>query len=218
MSKSRISFFLSGIFLLSFFLSGCALVIQKGRRSDLEKIESLKNELSELRSTKSILEKRLSEEIKDKEVKLEMKDKGLVITVLTEVLFDSGKDILRESSYPILDKVVKVLNREALGHQVGIEGHTDNVPIKYSGWKSNWELSSHRALSVLHYMVNKGVFPDRLSAVGYGQYRPVASNDSEGGRQLNRRVEIVILPRLVKKLNISDNTGVEGKVPEEILK
>ncbi len=218
MNKSRIFFFLSGIFLLSFFLSGCALVIQKGRRSDLEKIESLKNELSELRSTKSVLEKRLSEEIKDKEVKLEMKDKGLVITVLTEVLFDSGKDVLRESSYPILDKVAKVLNREALGHQVGIEGHTDNVPIKYSGWKSNWELSSHRALNVLHYMAGKGVSPDRLSAVGYGQYRPVASNDSEEGRQLNRRVEIVILPRLVKKLNIPDNTGVEKKSTEEILK
>ena len=93
-----------------------------------------------------------------------------------------------------------------------IEGHTDNQPIKYSGWKSNWELSAHRALSVLHHLKDTGIAPERLSAIGYGEYRPVASNQSTQGQQLNRRVEIVILPRLVKKLDLGHGYR------EEILK
>ena len=131
-----------------------------------------------------------------------MEERGLVITVLAEVLFDSGKTELRQESFPILDKVAKILKEELRSHNVGIEGHTDNQPIKYSGWKSNWELSTHRALSVLHYLEEKGISPARLSAIGYGEYRPVASNDTPEGRQLNRRVEIVVLPRLVKKLEM----------------
>ncbi|HEC69806.1 MAG TPA: flagellar motor protein MotB [Candidatus Omnitrophica bacterium] len=195
------------------YLSGCALVVQKGRRSDLEKIKQLEQELAELRSAKTLLEERLSKEIRDKEVKLKMEERGLVITVLAEVLFDSGKAELRQESFPILDKVAKILKEELRNHNVGIEGHTDNQPIKYSGWKSNWELSTHRALSVLHYLEEKGINPSRLSAIGYGEYRPVASNDTPEGRQLNRRVEIVVLPRLVKKLEVE-----EPEAREEILK
>ena len=210
-------------FLLISFLGGCAVVIQKGRRSDLDKIKSLKGtvtglegevsgleqELSDLRNAKSLLEKKLSEEIKDKQVKLEMQEKGLVITVLGEVLFDSGKAVLRKESYPMLDKIASILKRQLADHKIGIEGHTDNQPIKYSGWKSNWELSAHRALSVLHHLQEAGISPDRLSAIGYGEYRPVASNRTPEGRQLNRRVEIVILPRLVKKLDLGENYGEE---------
>ena len=93
---------------------------------------------------------------------------------------------------------------------VGIEGHTDNVPIKYSGWKSNWELSSARAMSVLHYLIDDhGINPPRLSATGYGEYHPVETNDTAEGRQKNRRVEIVILPKTTKQV---------GTVPEENLK
>jgi chemotaxis protein MotB len=68
-----------------------------------------------------------------------------------------------------------------------------------SGWKDNWELSAARALSVLRYLVDdKGVGPERVSAIGYGEYRPVSENDSAAGRKLNRRVEIVILPKYAK--------------------
>ena len=213
-------------FLIVSILSGCALVIQKGRRSDLDKIKTLKGEvtglsgeltdlereLAELQSAKSLLESKLSQEIKDKQVKLEMQERGLVITVLGEVLFDSGKAVLREASYSMLDKISSILRRQLSEHKIGVEGHTDNQPIKYSGWKSNWELSAHRALSVLHHLKEAGVSPDRLSAIGYGEYRPVASNQSTPGQQLNRRVEIVVLPRLVKKLDL------EESYREEILK
>jgi chemotaxis protein MotB len=110
-------------------------------------------------------------------------------------LFDSGKAKLRKDSYLKLNKVVDVLNTTVADLNVGIEGHTDNRPIKKSGWKSNWELSTARALSVLHYLSDKGVSEPRLAAIGYGEYKPVASNDTREGRQKNRRVEIVILPK-----------------------
>jgi chemotaxis protein MotB len=95
----------------------------------------------------------------------------------------------------MIDKLYKFLNDTVHDLSVGIEGHTDNQPIKYSGWKSNWELSSARALSVVHYLQDeKAIVPERLSAIGHGEYKPVESNDTKEGRAKNRRVEVVILP------------------------
>lgn len=207
------------ITLIIFFFSGCTFIFQKGRRSDVQKIEELTAQLNELDQTKKLLEERLSTEIKDKQVRLQMMEKGLVITVVGDLLFDSGKAKIRTEAYPLLGKIAKVLEENVPRNNVGIEGYTDNRPIKYSGWKSNWELSTARALSVLHYLVNeKGISPDRLQATGYGEYHPVASNDTKDGRQLNRRVEIVILPQLTK---VQEGQAVKGgglKEPEENLK
>ena len=186
------------VFLIVVFLSGCTVVFQKGRRSDLERIESLEQELDELRNARALLEERLSDELAQKQVSVKMEDKGLVITFIAEVLFDSGKAKLREDSLPILSKVARILNEEVPDYAIGIEGHTDNEPIKYSSWKSNWELSTARATSVLHHLEEKGIEPTRLSATGYGEYKPVASNATAEGRQKNRRVEVVILPKYTK--------------------
>ncbi|MCK9573469.1 MAG: OmpA family protein [Candidatus Omnitrophica bacterium] len=182
------------------FVNGCAVIFQTGRRSDIERIKTLEKELEELRQTKGLLEQTLEQEIKDKQVRLSMEEKGLVITFVSEVLFDSGKASLKPASFSSLDKVAKILVNNVPGNNIGIEGYTDNEPIKRSKWKSNWELSAHRALSVLEYLEEKGVNSNRLSASGYGEYKPVASNDTAQGRQLNRRVEIVILPKTVKKV------------------
>lgn len=181
------------------FLNGCMVVFQKGRNSDLEKIQSLEDELNKLNKTKSILESRLMQEIEDKKVSLGMAKKGLVITFVAEVLFDSGKAKLRAESLPILDKVIRILKETVPYNKVGVEGHTDNEPIKHSRWKSNWELSSQRALDVVHYLEKKRIDPVRLSAIGYGEYQPIRANDTDEGRQINRRVEIVILPKILKK-------------------
>lgn len=188
------------LILISFGLTGCTFIFQKGRRSDAEKITKLKKELSELERAQAELEDRLKREIEDQQVKVQMLERGLVITFVAEVLFDSGKDKLRTESLETLGKVSNVLNTTVRDLNVGVEGHTDNVPIKYSGWKSNWELSSARALSVVHYFIDEqGVDPRRLSAIGYGEYHPVASNETKEGRQKNRRVEIVILPKAAKQ-------------------
>lgn len=206
------------ILFVSINLSGCTFIFQKGRRSDARKIEELSAQLEELNQTKRLLEDRLSTEIQDQQVKLEMLEKGLVITVVGDLLFDSGKADIRPEAHIILGKVARVLKENVADYNVGIEGHTDNQPISQSGWKSNWELSSARALSVLHYMLNeKGIAPNRLSAIGYGEYRPVSSNDAKAGRQLNRRVEIVILPKITKVKETSSKTqeslrGTPGKI------
>lgn len=206
----KTSLILIVIFLL--FLNGCTIVFQKGRRSDIEKIEILESELQELRGAKGLLEDRLSQEIEDKKVKLTLVRKGLVITFVAEVLFNSGKAKLRNDSLPILDKVVEVLKETVPANKVGIEGHTDNEPIKHSRWKSNWELSSQRALSVVHHLERRGIVSGRLSAIGYGEHQPVASNDTVEGRQLNRRVEIVILPRTAKEKMGDKTSGTEEEL------
>ncbi|MFH1782408.1 MAG: OmpA family protein, partial [Candidatus Omnitrophota bacterium] len=95
---------------------------------------------------------------------------------------------------------------------IGIEGHTDNEPIKYSGWKSNWELSTARATSVLHYIVDeRGIAPERVSATGHGEFKPVSSNDTEDGKRQNRRVEIVVLPKNIEKIQADMQKIVERK-------
>ncbi|MFH1406985.1 MAG: OmpA family protein [Candidatus Omnitrophota bacterium] len=195
--------------LLSFVISGCAVGFYKSNPKDKETIGQLSSEVDrlkklkedesrQLRDTMSALERELRKEIDEKQVRLEMAERGLVITFVTEILFDSGKTDIRLEGKQALDKVVSVLLERNIQQSIGIEGHTDNEPIKYSGWKSNWELSTARATSVLHYLQKKGLRPERLSATGYGEYRPLASNATVQGRQKNRRVEIVILPKYTK--------------------
>ncbi len=168
--KTRMTIFL---FLAMFALSGCTY-IQKARRADeLEqentnlryRLEQLKKEkakeaqriiedkdreLSDLEKAKLELEEALKKEIGEYKAKLQMTERGLVITFLSEVFFDSGKDIVRSDGKETLQKVAQVLNQNVPNSHVAIEGYTDNEPIKHSGWKSNWELSSGRALAVLH--------------------------------------------------------------------
>ena len=114
-------------------------------------------------------------------------------------MFDSGKAELKKEAFPVLDKVAGILKKEVPDKNIGIGGHTDNVPIQYSNWKSNWELSAARATNVLHYLEEKGVSPRRLSATGYGEYRSVTSNKTSVERAENRRVEIIILPEYGRK-------------------
>ncbi len=199
------------IFVILLNFVGCTVIFQKGRRSDIEKISTLSQEIDDLSKSKAILEERLQKEIASKEVSLSMQDRGLVVTFLSEVLFDSGKDDIKKGAFGSLNKVAAVLLDSALDMTVGVEGHTDNEPIKHSGWKSNWELSGARAMSVLNYLISKGVNPQRLSFIGYGEYRPVASNKTAAGKKQNRRVEIVILPNLAKDREL-DNAKVEQQM------
>lgn len=189
-----------------FALSGCAVGFYKRSPNDMRKIEDLKAEVErlkllreqenrELEAARAELEKRLRGE---KGVSVAMSERGLVVTFVAEVLFDSGKAKIRPEAHQVLDKVTKVITEKVSDRNIAVEGHTDNEPIKYSGWKSNWELSTARATSVLHYLEERGISPKKLQATGYGEYRPVASNDSAEGRQKNRRVEIIILPKMSK--------------------
>ena len=191
-------------FLILIVLCGCIASAQKDVRPVIEETADSYRLPDELDQARQILQQRLQEEISGKSVELQRSEKGLVISFQADILFDSGRSKIRPEAYATLDKVSRVIIENVGGLRIGIEGHTDNEPIKASGWKSNWELSAARALSVLHYLEDeKGVAGWRLSATGFGQEQPVADNTSKEGRQLNRRVEIVIIPGISRVKEIA---------------
>ncbi|MGO9014708.1 MAG: flagellar motor protein MotB [Dissulfurispiraceae bacterium] len=116
--------------------------------------------------------------------------RGVVVTFSDSVLFASGSAELKPEIFAVLEKLSKLLS--TVPGKIAIEGHTDNVPISSSKYSSNWELSTARAASMLHFFIEKGIDPANYSIAGYAEFRPLASNATEEGRQKNRRVEIVI--------------------------
>lgn len=140
------------------------------------------------------IEKKLVKEgsLTSDQVSFKIDERGLVITFLDEVLFDIGKADLKPEMLPVLDSLAEVLG--TINNSVRIEGHTCDLPIHTDRFPSNWELSAARAIAVLRYLVEeKDISPQKLIAVGYGQYRPLVPNLDEEHRRKNRRVEIVIL-------------------------
>lgn len=119
----------------------------------------------------------------------------MVIELPQDILFRSGSAALSQDGVRTLREVGQVL-AGLEDRRFQVEGHTDNVPIATDRFPSNWELSAARAISVIRVLLDAGVPPDRLSGAAYGEYQPVASNDTPEGRQLNRRIEIVMLPNL----------------------
>lgn len=117
-------------------------------------------------------------------------ERGLRLILNESILFDSGSAVLKDRAKELLSQIVPVIKR--VKNRISIEGHADNVPIKNVRYPSNWELSVARAMSVLMYFVKENkIDPSRLSASGYGEWRPIASNVTPEGRTKNRRVEII---------------------------
>ena len=119
--------------------------------------------------------------------------RGLEIRLLTdEVLFDSGSAQLKPQSAPLLSKVSELLHLSP-DHDISVEGHTDNVPIRGSVYPTNWELSTARASGVVRFLIEHGAQMMRMSASGYAALHPISNNTTDSGRTRNRRVEIVLL-------------------------
>jgi chemotaxis protein MotB len=151
--------------------------------------------LAEVQGTYDELVGKLEEEIQRGEVKIsELKGK-LTVNVVDKILFDSGQAALKPAGVKVLQQIGDIL-KTAADKDIQVEGHTDNVPIRGTltqVYPSNWELSTARATTVLHFLQEKvGISGERLSAVGYGEYRPISSNGSAEGRALNRRIQIVL--------------------------
>ena len=126
------------------------------------------------------------------DVSISSSPQGLVMTLSNHALFDSGIADLSLEARPLLENIGAVIAKT--DYLVRIEGHTDNIPIRTERFPSNWELSTARAVNVLRYFIdNHGVPSQRLSAVGFGEYQPLVSNDSQEHRALNRRVEIIFI-------------------------
>ena len=125
-------------------------------------------------------------------VSTNVEDRGLVISLKDTVIFDNAKADIKPAIKPRLIELGKFLNQ--IDNFVRVEGHTDSVAMHSSQFDSNWELSSARATNVIKLFISQsGVIPKRLSAVGYGEFRPVADNKTELGRSRNRRVDIIIM-------------------------
>lgn len=147
----------------------------------------------DLREVREKLAVALDEEGVATEIGLQLDSRGLVVSIATDdVLFASGSPILQPEGVALIGVIAPILGE--FQNEVRIEGHTDTVPLDSNGY-TNWNLSTDRALSVLDVLVDGGfdLKPSRFSATGYGEYRPIASNDTEPGRQTNRRVELVII-------------------------
>ncbi|MCK8826306.1 OmpA family protein [Natroniella acetigena] len=131
------------------------------------------------------------EELED-DVRLEMTDRGLTIHFTGKVLFPLGEATIRESAYDILDRIAGFI--KTIPNDVAVEGHTDNLPISNPKFPSNWELSTTRATNVVRYFIEQQeINPERLFAAGYSKYKPIEPNDTPKNRELNRRVDIIIL-------------------------
>lgn len=117
----------------------------------------------------------------------------LQVRALEGILFDSGSAAIKPAGARVLSKIAREV-REIPDHSVRVEGHTDPVPISTARFPSNWELSVARAAGVVRFLIEQGLEPDKLSAVGFGPYQPIADNDTAAGRARNRRIEIVLVP------------------------
>ncbi len=117
--------------------------------------------------------------------------KGIKIIFRSPVIFDLGKAELKPEIISVLNAVARVI--KDMPNEIMVGGHTDNKPIVSGEFRSNWELSTARAFSVIRYFIEQGVDSRRLSAIGYGEYRPLYPNDTEEHRAYNRRIEIDII-------------------------
>jgi chemotaxis protein MotB len=117
-------------------------------------------------------------------------DGKLTIAIRSDILFSSGAAQLSADAQPVIRLLGKVLGDFPV--DVRVEGHTDNVPVAGAQFPSNWELSATRAASVVHLLISEGVQPARLSAIGYGEFHPVAPNNTVDGRNANRRVVLSV--------------------------
>lgn len=125
-------------------------------------------------------------------VEVTQDSRGVILQLRDNVLFETGQADIKPESKTILEKINDLINK--FPNNIIVEGHTDNIPIKNYKYESNWELSTERAVNVLRYFVQvKNQSPKRFAAAGYGEYRPIASNDSDSNRAKNRRVSILIV-------------------------
>ncbi|HYU46607.1 MAG TPA: flagellar motor protein MotB [Terriglobales bacterium] len=134
----------------------------------------------------------LTAEIKRREIALRREPDGLIISLREVGFFESGSAEMKSASQAAFDQIATMLRQR--DYRLRIEGHTDDIPIHTARFSSNWELSSSRATEIVRLLiVRDGFAPNRLSAAGYAEYHPLASNGSAEGRGMNRRVDIVIL-------------------------
>ncbi len=178
------------------------------QRQANEEYRKRAEQLEQIRQRFEILQQKLKK-LTELGLKVQVRDNRMLIQLPGNVLFDSGKDTLKASGLEILSQVAAVLRADPdlSQREFQVAGHTDNKPLVSSPYKDNWGLSAMRARSVLAYLTASGakgggLDPSHWSAAGYAETDPVATNDTEEGREQNRRVELVVLPNVEEMLNL----------------
>ena len=179
----------------------------------MKRIGELRRRLAELEAAQRATEARaalfkdltlkLRKQIDDGDLELVVRDGRMVLLLPNDVLFDTGRTELKPAGKGALEAVAAVMTSMPNRH-FQISGHTDNVPIHNAMFASNWELSAGRALRVVHFLVGQGVTESNLSAAGYSEIDPVASNASPEGRRKNRRTEITLQPNIDELVKIPE--------------
>jgi len=145
-----------------------------------------------LSDVKARLQTILKDEISNRNIHISEDSRGLTISLAEAGFFGPGSAVINTKALAAVDSIAATL--QPLAYSIRVEGHTDNTPIHTPQFPSNWELSTARATFLLQYLISNGkISPRRLSAVGYGEYHPVAPNNTSEGRAANRRVDIVVL-------------------------
>lgn len=165
------------------------------------------NEQSKLEKLQSQVDKYLEQNGMKGSVSTQIDERGLVVSINDTLFFDSGRAEIKTEPQKKLIEIGKIMNQ--LDNYIRVEGHTDNVPISNGQFSSNWQLSSARAANVTQFLItNSGIQPQKLSAVGYSEYRPILDNSTEEGRAKNRRVDIIIVN---SKFNKIENNKIGDK-------
>lgn len=128
-------------------------------------------------------------------LKVEIRKGRMIVKMSDKILFDPGKDKIKKEGEQALQEVTQIL-ASLPDRNYQVAGHTDNVPIRSRRFKSNWELSTARAVNVVKFMAENGIDSRRLSAAGYSEYDPVGDNTTDEGKMLNRRIEITLMPSI----------------------
>lgn len=152
--------------------------------------------IAQMQSTYNELVDKMEAEIERGEITISELQGKLTVNMVEKILFPSGSATIKSAGLKVLEKVGDIV-KEVEGKDIQVEGHTDNVPISSrlkETFPSNWELSTARAATVVRFLRDLGIPGERLSAIGYGPFQPVAGNDNKEGRAQNRRIQIVLVP------------------------
>nr|HEX4314148.1 OmpA family protein [Kofleriaceae bacterium] len=153
---------------------------------------------------------KLKQMIDNGQLKVVIRDGRMIIALPSDILFESGRTDVKPAGKAALAAVAKALQGVPDRNFI-VAGHTDDVPIKTAQFPSNWELSTARAVEVVHYLITQGMNPKVLAAAGYGEFDPVIANDSPEHRTQNRRIEIVLQPNLSDLPPLDDLTAPPKK-------
>ena len=176
---------------------------QDDRSKSARNLDELRKRLDELRAARAASEKRaalyrsvalrLKAQIDAGDIQIVVRDGRMIVLLPNDVLFETGRTEIKRPAQESLKAVAGVLRSEPDRH-FQVAGHTDNVPIRTDRFPSNWELSTGRALRVVHFLKEQGVSPAALSAAGYADVDPMVPNETAEGRRQNRRTEITLQP------------------------